>query len=157
MAVYLVRHAVAIGRSSWHKADALRPLTKKGERQARSLNTVLDGADVRRVLSSPALRCLQTVEPFAAKYGLDVRAAQELAEGSDGKEAADLAVEAAAKKGDTMLCTHGDVVPEVLRCLARDGMHLDGELVYAKGSTWVLGWDGERFTEARYLPPGDLR
>jgi len=155
MTIYLVRHAMAVGRSSWHKDDRLRPLTKKGERQARGLVDLLASSDVHRISSSPAVRCHDTVAPLASKLGLAVHDADELAEGARPKDALHLAQQLAAKGGDSVLCTHGDVIPEVLRRLAREGMGWDGELRFAKGSTWALAWDGERFSDGRYLPPNE--
>jgi broad specificity phosphatase PhoE len=156
MAVYLVRHAVAQSRSEWgHKDDELRPLTKRGERQADGLVALVNGADVRRVVSSPAVRCVDTVGPVAGKLGLDVKVDDALAEGAGGKSASDLARRLATSKGDTILCTHGDIVPEVLRRVARDGAEMPEELRWAKGSTWVLETDGDHFTRASYLPPPD--
>jgi 8-oxo-dGTP diphosphatase len=156
MNVYLVRHAVAVGRSEWQAADRLRPLTKKGERQSAGLVDLLATADIRRISSSPALRCRDTVAPLAAKLGLDVEDAEELAEGAKPKAAVELARHLAASAGgDVVLCAHGDLVPEIVRRLGREGLDWDGDLRFAKGSTWVLEWDGERFTEGRYVPPVD--
>lgn len=153
MTVYLVRHAVAVGRSEWDGPDVLRPLTKRGHRQSDGLVELLGAAGVRRVLSSPAVRCRDTVAPLAAAWGVGVDDADQLAEGTDPVKALDLAHHVAAKKGDTVLCTHGDLVPELVRLLSRDGMTWDGGLRFAKGSTWVLEHDGDRFVEGRYLPP----
>jgi 8-oxo-dGTP diphosphatase len=157
MNVYLVRHAVAVGRSEWDRDDRLRPLTKKGERQSQALVDLVTAgdADVRRVLSSPALRCRDTVAPLASKLGLPVDEAAALAEGSKPKEAVALVHEVAANPFDTVLCAHGDLVPEVVRRLGREGMAWDGDLRFAKGSTWVLTFDGGRCVEGRYVPPGD--
>ena len=153
MTVYLVRHAVAESRSGWgDEDDELRPLTKRGERQADGLVDLLAGADIRRVVSSPAVRCVQTVAPLARKLGLEVRTTDVLAEGSSSRTAYELAQDAMRRKGDTVLCTHGDIVPEVLRRVARDGADRPSSLRWAKGSTWVLETDGQKFTKARYLP-----
>lgn len=153
MTVFLVRHAVAVGRSDWAGDDGLRPLTAKGQRQARSLVDLLAHADIRRVRSSPAVRCRDTVAPTAAKLALPVEDAAELAEGTDPAEATALARRLATEEGDTVLCTHGDLVPEIVRQLARDGMRWDGQLRFAKGSTWVLTFDGDRCVDGRYEPP----
>lgn len=157
MTVFLVRHAVAVGRSAWKGPDHLRPLTKRGLRQADGLVDILTGADVdvRRVASSPALRCRDTVLPVASKLGLDVDDAPELAEGSKPKDALALLHRLARDAGDAVACAHGDLIPELVRKLGRDGMSWDGDLRFAKGSTWVLETDGTRFTEGRYVPPCD--
>lgn len=157
MTVYLVRHAVAVGRSSWKGPDHLRPLTKRGARQATGLVDVLTepDIDVRQVASSPAVRCRDTVAPLAAKLGLDVDDAKQLAEGAKPKDALELLHRLAGAGGDAVACAHGDLIPELVRRLARDGMAWDGDLRFAKGSTWVLETDGTRFTEGRYLPPDE--
>ena len=155
MTVYLVRHAVAVGRSDWSGPDRHRPLTKRGERQALGLVDLLAHAEIHRVATSPALRCRETVTPLASKFGLEVGDDEALAEGGKVKDAVELAQHLATKKGDTVLCTHGDLVPEIVRRLSRDGMSWDGDLQFAKGSTWALSWDGDRFTNGQYLPPSE--
>ena len=153
MTVYLVRHAEAKSRSHWKGSDRLRPLTKKGERQAHALVDLLAEADVRRVVSSPAVRCGETVEPLASKHGVHVVTDEVLAEGAPTKAALKLLHDAAAAKGDSVVCTHGDLVPELLRALTKDGVRLVDDLRFAKGSTWVLQTKDHSLTEGRYLPP----
>jgi 8-oxo-dGTP diphosphatase len=155
MALYLVRHAQALSRSGWDGPDEERPLSGRGERQADGLIDLIAHSDVRRVLSSPALRCVGTVAPVASKLGLEVKPVDALAEGAGGKAAVALLREQLAKKGDTVLCTHGDIIPEVLRILAKEGVKLNDEFRWAKGSTWVLEGTEDRLSSARYLPPPD--
>ena len=155
MTVFLVRHADAKSRASWPGDDELRPLTKKGEIQAAALVNLLHGAKIRRVLSSPAVRCSTTVEPLAVKHGVHVQPTEALLEGADAAKAYDLLRHVAKEKGDSVLCTHGDLVPEILRIASRDGMSVDDEPRWPKGSTWAIDVDGRRFTRARYLAPPD--
>ncbi len=152
--MFLVRHGVALGRSAWPDADQLRPLSKRGQRQSAGLVEVLAGEPIQRVLTSRAVRCRDTVRPLARKLGLDVRDHDSLYEGETAA-ALDLATEVARKKGDSALCSHGDVIPEVLRRLERLGLELPSDAECAKGSVWRLDWDGDRFIHARYLPPTD--
>jgi 8-oxo-dGTP diphosphatase len=156
MTVYLVRHADAKSRSNWHAQDRLRPLTKKGERQAAGLVDQLRDADVRRVLSSPAVRCIETVKPLATKHSVEVEAVAALMEAQPTKPALRALLDAADSTGDVVLCTHGDLIPELLRALGKQGIRLLDDLRFAKGSTWVLSADGHTLTEARYLPPPDV-
>jgi hypothetical protein len=52
------------------------------------------------------------------------------------------------------LCTHGDVIPEILVALAdEDHLDLGPRPRQAKGSVWVLEAEGSRFVKAAYLPP----
>jgi hypothetical protein len=94
MTVYLVRHAVAASRRSWHDDDELRPLTAKGERQAIGLAELLHDEPIKRVLSSPALRCVQTVTPLAKKLGAPVEATDPLREGAPFDNAWDVLIKA---------------------------------------------------------------
>ena len=61
----VLRHAKAKPRDSWEGADLDRPLNGAGTKQAKALTPVLSAYGVRRVVSSPAVRCTQTIEPFA--------------------------------------------------------------------------------------------
>ena len=82
MTLYLVRHAKAGSRSSWDGDDRLRPLTKMGRREAEGIADLLRDAPLERVLSSPYVRCTETVAPLAARRGLEVEEHDALAEGA---------------------------------------------------------------------------
>ena len=146
MPLLLVRHAVALRRRDWSKPDRDRPLTPKGYAQAQALVDVLSPFAVERILSSPYVRCVETVEPLAAKLGLPVETVDALAEGA-GDAAARLAP---GLTGSVVLCSHGDVVPELFDALAPDAVLDEPGFPCGKGSTWVLDDDRRR---ARYLPP----
>ena len=155
MAVHLVRHAVAVGRSGWSGADFDRPLTPRGRRQAQALIRFFNGNDVRRIRTSPAVRCHDTVSPLGLDLGLDVVVDDRLAEGADDLEAVSMVQKLAEKKGDSVLCAHGDIIPDVLRRLARGGVAIESELLIAKGSTWELVTEDGEITAARYHPPAE--
>jgi len=152
MTVYLVRHVVARSRGHWDGDDELRPPTVKGERQATGLAEQLRDAPIRRLLSSPALRCVESLAPLAKKLGLRIEKTDALQEGAPIDQAYDLLNKVARKKGDTVLCAHGDLIPGLVDAVARDGAKTDPPQ-WAKGSTWKLDWDGHHFTSARYVPP----
>lgn len=151
-AVLLVRHAKAGEREAWDGPDHLRPLSKKGWAQAARLAEDLAGQGITRVVSSPYLRCVQTVEPLAERLGVGVEESDALAEGASMDQIAGLLH--AVGDETAVLCTHGDVIPTLLRLLVRrDGLRLPPAFPCAKGSTWVLRPDGDgRMVQARYLP-----
>jgi phosphohistidine phosphatase SixA len=153
VAVFLIRHAHAVGRGSWEEDDELRPLSKRGVRQARGLVKLLGDEPIRRILSSPAVRCVDTVRPLADALGLTADHEPRLREGAPAGEALELVQFVARRKGDSVLCCHGDLVPELLWSLSAAGARLAGNHRWDKGSTWVLEWDGKRCTGGRYLPP----
>ena len=136
--ILLVRHGVAIARHSWSGPDDKRPLNGRGQRQAARLPDQLKRRPIDRILSSPAVRCLGTIEPLAEARGLKVAKSAPLREGN-GRRALQLVLSlAAAPPAGIVLCTHGDVIDEVLAGLADEGWSLPGKLLSAKGSTWVL-------------------
>jgi 8-oxo-(d)GTP phosphatase len=149
--VLLIRHAQAGSRRDWSGEDQLRPLSSSGRRQAKRLTGALTPFSPQRILSSPYTRCLETVEPLAKVLGLPIEPTKQLAEGA-GAEALELIRSFAGEK--VALCTHGDVIPEVLVALAdEDRLDLGPNPRQAKGSTWVLEANGGRFFKASYLPP----
>jgi len=76
----LLRHASAGQRTPHPDDDTRRPLDAEGATDARLLAGLLACFAPRaRVLSSPALRCLETVRPFAADFGGSVEAELALA------------------------------------------------------------------------------
>lgn len=76
----VVRHGQAVRRGDWPGKDATRPLTPAGEREAGALTDVLAAVGVRRVLSSPWDRCVQTARPFVRAAGLEVEAVEALSQ-----------------------------------------------------------------------------
>jgi 8-oxo-dGTP diphosphatase len=151
LAIHLVRHAKAGDRERWTRPDTERPLTRSGLRQAEGLVRRLAAEPVERILSSPYVRCVQTVEPLAAARGLPVELADRLAEAAGLAGVLELAREAGAQTA--VFCSHGDVIWETLEHLKRLGLVEAAEDRVQKGSTWVIETDGRRWLGARYLPP----
>jgi len=150
--VLLVRHAHAGSRRQWPGPDAERPLSPQGWAQARALVAVLAPWAVDEVRSSPFLRCTQTLEPLAERLGLTVAGDEELAEGSPPERSARLVRELLGR-GTSVLCTHGDVIPDVLARVVGASTPAGAGLPLAKGSIWVLEAGPDRAVAARYLPP----
>src|SRR4051794_22189152 len=119
--IYLVRHAKAGSRSDWTGDDALRPLTKPGERQATAIARRLVKRDATTLVSSPYLRCVQTLEPLAHLLSQPVRTDDRLGEGSAFPSVLELCAEL---PDGSVLCSHGDVIPELLDALIRRGCEL---------------------------------
>jgi len=149
--LYLVRHAKATSRSRWDGPDDLRPLTKHGRVQADGLIDVLADRGITHIVSSPSVRCRQTVEPLGEILRLPVELADALAEGAPVVDG----VRLAEKFGDehSVLCSHGDVIPELLAHLESKGVDLGPEPRCEKGSTWVVDVRGGEPRGAHYLPP----
>ena len=136
MTLLLVRHASAGDANDWQGDDRLRPLDAKGRRQAEALILLLAEFDLDRVVSSPYLRCVQTVEPLARARELEIELDDAL--GADRLDDVPSVLER-WRGQNAAVCTHGD-------------LPLLGGRSFQKGSVWVLDEAGE---PARYLPPPD--
>jgi broad specificity phosphatase PhoE len=149
-AVHLIRHAKAKNRLDWSAPDELRPLTKRGRREARALAERLASEDLTRLVSSPYVRCLQTLEPLALAVDLRIETTELLAEGADGGGAVELLL-SVSDAGPVACCTHGDVLYDILGIVADAGIHLDGPRDAPVASTWILAVEDGRFASARFV------
>ena len=150
MTIWLVRHGHAGNRSAWHGDDDARPLSAQGRRQADAVRATLADRPVGAVLSSPSRRCVETVATLAADRELPVVEHLALAEGGDADRAIGLAVAAAGAGADVVVCSHGDVIPAMLRRLTAAGMRGDLPEVVEKGSVWELEVDGTTVQRGTY-------
>lgn len=151
VSVYLVRHAHAGSRGSWPDDDGLRPLSAKGRRQAEALVERIDGHAVGQVVSSPLRRCVETVEPLASKLGAEVVERKELVEGADPDDAFELLMQLAPH--NPVLCSHGDLIPKLVRRLVAAGMKTKDPNISQKGSLWVIEIEKGHPAKGRYYPP----
>ena len=151
-AAYVIRHARAGRRSTWKGPDEERPLSGKGRRQARSIARALRSEPIARVVASPFVRCVQTVEPLAEALGIATEEDPLLAEGSSALQLERL-VRAASDDAAVAASSHGDVILGLLGALEAAGVPLDPGVVARKGSTWVLDVEGGEIVRGRYLPP----
>ena len=149
--IFLIRHAKAGSRAAWEEDDRLRPLSSGGRGQAEALAGLLAPEGVGRILSSPFVRCVQTVRPLALALGLPVLEREDLAEGGD----ADACWAWMAELGDAVaVCSHGDVIPALIERAERDGADLPATRECRKGSVWRLERRAGRVVAATYLPAG---
>jgi phosphohistidine phosphatase SixA len=105
------------------------------------------------LLSSPYLRCRQTLEPLGERLGLEVIDDLRLAEGQPFEPALDLVNEAA---DGTVLCTHGDLLPAVVSALVRRGALLATMPDWRKAVVWELTTTPDP-TGERATPIGVMR
>ena len=138
---------------AWVGNDFERPLDDHGRMQAEAIGAALALRPVTRILSSPYVRCVDTVVPLGRTLGLPVEAADELAEGSFVGEAFDLLSSLASTEGDSVLCSHGDVIPGLLWVLAQYGLDIPDLGRCKKGSIWELEVSDGRIVGASYRHP----
>jgi 8-oxo-dGTP pyrophosphatase MutT (NUDIX family)/phosphohistidine phosphatase SixA len=164
----LLRHASAGRKDNWPADDESRPLDAKGEADALALAGLLPCfAPSARVLSSPALRCTESVRPYAEAFGgtVDAEAALALSgrsgnsfSGTNGGDAlADLVRGLVAAGAPAVLCLHRENLPKALTAAcAALGFPAPAELPdppLPKGGFWVVHMaDGELAGLERYVP-----
>ena len=121
----LLRHATALPRSGWTGDDASRPLDDSGRADAKALAGLLSCFAPRaHVVSSPAVRCLETVRPYAGLAGAGVRAERALRIPSSETEAAGsapLIAGAVRAGGPAVFCVHRENLP-ALRAAAVEAL-----------------------------------
>jgi phosphohistidine phosphatase SixA len=148
---YVVRHGKAGNPDKWTGDDRLRPLNKKGKKQAEELVALFKRLPVSDVYSSDYLRCVQTVEPLAAARHIEIKRAPSLEFGSGLRGLGEFLEDRAL--ADVVLSTHGDIVFELVEDLVAREVIKAGEGGDQKGSTWVLEVDEHGVTErARFIP-----
>lgn len=149
--VALTRHADAGNRATWTGPDGIRPLNRRGRRQATALVDQLNELRPTRILSSSYLRCVQTVAEIADAEGLEVEIHDGLTEGASWEQTSAMLGDLA---GQIAVCSsHGDVIPRALTYLDLAGVALHGERACAKASTWLVETSEGAPRQAWYLPP----
>ena len=152
MSLFLVRHAKAYSRARWKEDDALRPLTPAGDLQAEAIATALAGEHPERLISSPHVRCVQTLEPLARATGLRIEKDKRLAEGATLDRAIELVAELA--EVSAVLSGHGDLVPALLVALDPEGLR-PRDIPCEKGSFWRIDGSAKGGRRATYWLPLD--
>jgi 8-oxo-dGTP pyrophosphatase MutT (NUDIX family)/phosphohistidine phosphatase SixA len=140
----VVRHAKAKPRSSWTKAEGERPLAATGMRQAQAVGRLLHVWKPPKVVTSPWLRCVATVAPYAKATGAKVKLAEALTEHRHERAPKKTAAVIEAlldKQRAAVVCTHRPALPTVFGQLAK---HMPPHLAALLPA------------EEPYLSPGEL-
>jgi phosphohistidine phosphatase SixA len=153
----LVRHAHAGEKKNWRRPDTERPLSQRGWQQARGLAQTLSGVPESRLVSSPFLRCHQTLIPLASLLGRPIQHHEHLAPGADPAELARILDD--EQFDGAVVCTHGETIVSLLEVWAtrlvledaagRSAVNLGST---EKGAAWIIVPDGPRM-HAHYLRP----
>ena len=146
----VVRHAEAGRKGGWGDPDLQRPLSAEGHDQAEGLVVRLDDYPVERIMSSPAVRCVQTVEPLARNRLLQVEEVAALGVDADAALVESRFVHGEAN--NAVLCTHGELIGRLFARLVPAGLAVEEPLLWPKGSAWLL-WRVQHQLRARFLAP----
>lgn len=154
--VVLVRHADAGRRRDFDGPDLGRPLSDRGQAQAAALVALLRSFGPTRLVSAPALRCIQTIEPLARVRGLIVEQAGVFGEEEFGTDphAATLRLRSAMQAAEdvTVICSQGGVIPALMTLLSPAGEPEPSPQIAAKAGVWTLAV-GAGPVRTDYYPP----
>jgi 8-oxo-dGTP diphosphatase len=150
--VYLLRHADAGKRRHWDHDDPLRRLSQTGKMEAKIIAEDLSRLKVKRILSSPYIRCMETMDPLAEAIGRETIPEKALQEGAGPRRLWRLVREL---EHTTVLCSHGDVITRFLRLLKGRGVTLDGPTAIPKSAYWRLTLQDGAVKKAKYVGPPD--
>lgn len=124
----VVRHAKAKPRSSWSRAEGERPLAATGRRQAIAVSRLLQAWNPERVVSSPWVRCVQTISPYVNQRSAKLKLVDALTEHDAARKpgrARNTVERVFDKRRPVALCTHRPVLPLVFSVL---GNHMTSRL-----------------------------
>jgi 8-oxo-(d)GTP phosphatase len=149
----LLRHATAVPRTDFRGDDAERPLDETGRADAKTLAVLLSCfAPAAHVVSSPAVRCTDTVRPYAELTGTTVRPEPALGiSGTDPSGSHDLITRIVAAGEPAVCCAHRENLRALLAAAAgtlggRDVPASDVEVPEPLPTSgfWVLQMAGRR-------------
>ncbi|MFF0818333.1 SixA phosphatase family protein [Rhodococcus sp. NPDC003318] len=147
----LVRHADAVAKKAWRGPDVDRPLSPLGHQQSAHIVDALADVALSELISSPTVRCRQTLQPLAAARGLpivdDPRLARDASVGA--------LLSALGRCDDGVLwCTHGELFDQLAAAATEhDAAPFLPTAQTAKGGVWIVHRDrGPRYVGP--IPPG---
>jgi 8-oxo-dGTP diphosphatase len=115
--VVLQRHAKAERRSGVYRDDLARPLAPPGQQQALALEQLLAAYGRLRVVSSPAVRCVATVRPYAESHGLELETEAALTETAyvhAPRAIVGWLKDLVQQREGAVACTHGPLLDELI-------------------------------------------
>ncbi|WP_194846615.1 NUDIX hydrolase [Mumia zhuanghuii] len=144
----VVRHATARPRQRWRREPLARPLSARGKDEARRLRPVLGAYGVHHLRSSAALRCAQTLSPYADALRRPIVLDHRLDEPREGgpekrRPVAEAMEEAMAHKRPVAVCGHRPVLPRMLGAVGVDASAVDADPLPAAGLVVVHHRMGE--------------
>lgn len=151
--VLYVRHARAHDRKKWEGDDNLRPLDKKGRRQAEMLVPMLLPFKPTAIYSAEPDRCQQTAAPLADELNLPVEVDAALGDEAflaDPKKALKRFKKIVEAGGVPVIVSQGTAIPGIIEALEPVFFNAS-DINCKKGSVWSLSFNDGELTGADYL------
>ncbi|WP_296194122.1 NUDIX domain-containing protein [uncultured Microbacterium sp.] len=115
--IILLRHAKALPRDGWKGADAARGLAARGTNQAKAIVGPLLAFGPKRIVSSPAVRCVSTITPLAAAIEREPELTPLISQDAWDDGTADVRAvigERVRARKPVVVCSHRPLLPDLL-------------------------------------------
>ena len=150
----MLRHAQAIPRSEWYGEDSDRPLATHGEQQSKRLIPNLVPYGVEEIHTSSAVRCYETITPFARALNSHYFFSEDLSEDSYKRhpdKTHKYLQKLLTNNHPTLLCSHNPILPRLLEELAvKSGVEVsDPKLEPA--DAWIVHHIGKEIFAVDFL------
>lgn len=126
----LLRHAKAEPRNETFPTDAARPLRDSGLAQASAIVPVLAAFGPATIITSPAVRCADTVDPLADHLELTPVLSEAISQDTwdegETQDLRNLVADQIALGTNAVLCSHRPVLPDLAREIAAVGKNRPG-------------------------------
>jgi 8-oxo-dGTP pyrophosphatase MutT (NUDIX family)/phosphohistidine phosphatase SixA len=144
-AIIALRHGKAVSSGNWTDGDQKRPLTSQGKQQAIALAPIIASWHPRKLISSTAERCTQTITPLSQATGLTVKFTKDISQHAYENNEANVRgviLKRIHKRKTVVLCSHspvlGEIMHEVAQATASLRESLPAEVPLKTGSFWVI-------------------
>ncbi|HEY1530537.1 MAG TPA: NUDIX domain-containing protein [Galbitalea sp.] len=117
-ALIVVRHGKSVPADAWDGPDASRPLLLRGNSQAAAIAPSIAAYLPEKILTSTAVRCVSTITPLAELLALKPKLVSGISQDAFESDAATIGEVLAKRikdKKTVVLCSHGPVIPEIIR------------------------------------------
>lgn len=147
----LLRHAKAMPPENWDGPDHTRPLLQRGLNQAKNIARGVAAFGPKRLVSSPATRCLATIDPVSRVADLDVKTKKGVSQDAyspTGEKPRKIVAAEVARRVGSVICSHGPVLPQLVAAAAEVGngeaiRNLDSALGMSTGQFTVIHFSRE--------------
>lgn len=137
----LLRHTKAVDRDEWRQDDSDRPLSDLGRNQAQRLISTLQAFNISQIHTSDAVRCFDTVYPFAKSKKYEVKTSKKLSEDEfykDKDKAVDYVKDLIKENDSILVCSHNPIIPRIVEKLSRK-LELEFKIDKLQpGDAWVI-------------------
>lgn len=120
-AMIVLRHGKAVSPDKFHGDDHDRTLTDRGRAQAKNVAPSIAAWRPGKIITSSAKRCRSTVAPLGKLLGLHAKPVETISQRAYESGQADvrgLVGKLVRHKQTAVLCSHGPVIPEIIREIA---------------------------------------